>query len=261
MSIIPINRLKVRLAEGKVVVGTMVAEFRQTAVMQCLLNAGLDWVIIDNEHGVFSSESQAELSRTARLMGITPIVRVAGLTYELISQALDGGAQGVMLPRVTSAEQVRQAVAAVKYPPAGRRGSALGRGHTEFKGGDVVQMMADSNRETFVIVQIETREAVRHVDEILAVPGVDAALIGPNDLSIALGVPGRMRDPVLEDAIEKMMVSCATHSVYPAIHTNDVALSADWGRRGMRLVSISSEAGFLQKAAREAVDAIRHPGP
>ncbi len=257
MSIIPANRLKLRLADGKLSIGTMIAEFRQAAVVQALLNGGLDWVIIDNEHGVFGPESLGELSRMARLLGVTPIVRVPALTYEQISHALDGGAQGVMLPRVTSAAEVRDAVSMVKYPPVGRRGSALGRGHTEFKGGDVVQMMADSNRETFVIVQIETREAMDHLDEIVAVSGVDAALVGPNDLSIALGVAGKMRDPVLVAAIEKVITSCAAHRVHPAIHTNDIALTGDWARRGIPLVSISSEIGFLQKAAKEAVDAIR----
>ena len=257
MSIIPANRLKQRLADGKLSVGTMIAEFRQTAVVQALLNAGLDWAIIDNEHGVFGPESLGELSRMARLVGVTPVIRVPALTYEQISHALDGGAQGVMLPRVTTAAEVRDAVSIVKYPPAGRRGSALGRGHTEFKGGDVVQMMADSNRETFVIVQIETREALDHLEEILAVPGVDAALVGPNDLSIALGVAGKLRDPLLVAAIEQVMAACGVHHVHPAIHTNDVALTAEWAKKGMRLVSISSDVGFLQKAAKEAADAIR----
>lgn len=258
-SIIPPNHLRQRLAEGRTAIGTMVAELRQASVMQCLANAGFDWVIIDNEHGTFSVETIADLSRAARLLGVTPIVRVPALSYEAISQSLDGGAQGVMLPRVTGAAEVAQAVAAAKYLPEGRRGSAGGRGHTNFRSGNIVQMMADSNRETFVIVQIETREALRNVDAILSVPGVDAALIGPNDLSIALGVPGRLRDPVLDDAIERLMVSAATHSVYPAIHTNDVALSTAWAHRGMRLVSISSDVGFLQQAAADAVQAIRRP--
>jgi 2-keto-3-deoxy-L-rhamnonate aldolase RhmA len=261
VSIIAPNRLKEKLAAGQLVVGTMIAEIRQPAVMQALVNAGFDWAIIDNEHGVFSSETVADLSRVGRWLGLTPIVRVPVLSYEHIAQSLDGGAQGVMLPRVTTAEQVRAAVATVKYPPVGNRGSALGRGHTDFKSGDVGQMMADSNRETMVFVQIETREAVDAVDEIAAVPGVDVLLIGPNDLSIALGVTGRMRDPVLVAAIEKTIAACAKANRYPAIHTNDVALTAEWGRRGMRLVSISSELGFLQKAGKEAVDAIRGPAP
>jgi 2-dehydro-3-deoxyglucarate aldolase/4-hydroxy-2-oxoheptanedioate aldolase len=257
MSIIPSNRLKAHLAQGHLAVGTMVAELRQVSVMQALANSGFDWAIIDNEHGVFTNESIADLSRAARLVGVTPIVRVPTLSYEQIAQALDGGAQGVMLPRVTSAEEVRGAVAVVKYPPEGRRGSALGRGHTNFQSGDVGQVMADANRESFVIVQIETEEALANLDQILAVPGVDAALIGPNDLAIALGVTGKMRDPVLVAAIEKTMAACIKQRVYPAIHTNDIALTTEWAKKGMRLVSISSEMGHLQKAGKEAVDQIR----
>jgi 2-dehydro-3-deoxyglucarate aldolase/4-hydroxy-2-oxoheptanedioate aldolase len=255
--LIPPNELRQRLATGRLAVGTMIAELRQTAVMQGLAQAGLDWVIIDNEHGVFNPETIAELSRAAQRLGVTPIVRVPVVTYEQITHALDGGAQGIMIPRITGPEQVRLAVSAMKYPPEGQRGSALGRGHTGFRSGDVVSMMADSNRETFLVVQIETRPAVERLDEILSLPGVDAALIGPNDLAIALGVPGRMRDPALESAIEAMMAACARHQRYPGIHTNDVGLTAEWARRGMRLVSISSELGFLTTAAAAAVAAIR----
>jgi 2-dehydro-3-deoxyglucarate aldolase/4-hydroxy-2-oxoheptanedioate aldolase len=257
MSLIPPNRLRAKLAANELAVGTMIAELRQAAVAQCLANAGFDWAIIDNEHGVFNPESISELARACRQLGVTPIVRVPALTYEQIAQALDGGAQGVMLPRVTHPDQVRFAVQCVKYPPVGGRGSAMGRGHTDYKAGDVVEMMAESNRETMVVVQVETREAVERLDELLAVPGVDVGLIGPNDLSIALGVAGRMRDPVLERAIEAMMAACAKHRVYPAIHTNDAQLTADWAGRGMKMVSISSDVGLLQKAAREAVERVR----
>lgn len=257
MSLIPENRLKRRLAEGHLAVGTMVAELRQMSVIQALGNAGLDWVILDNEHGAFNPETLADLSRVARLLGVTPIVRVPVLAYQHLAPVLDGGAQGVMLPRVMSPEPVREAVAAVKYPPQGARGCALGRAHTEFRSGDVAAAMADSNRETFVIVQIETREALERLDELLAVPGVDAALVGPNDLAIALGVPGRMRDPILETAIHQVLDACRRRGVVPAIHTNDVALTAEWAGRGMRLVSISSDMGFLTAAAAQAVRTIR----
>jgi 4-hydroxy-2-oxoheptanedioate aldolase len=257
MSLIPENRLRRRLADGQLAVGTMIGELRQMSVIQALLNAGLDWVILDNEHGSFNPETLADLSRTGRALGVTPIVRVPVLAYQYIAQVLDAGAQGVMLPRVTSPLQVREAIAAVKYPPQGARGSALGRGHTEFKSGDVTAAMADSNRETFVIVQIETQEALDRLDEILIEPGVDAALIGPNDLAIALGVAGKMRDPVLEQAIERTLDACRRHGVVPAIHTNDVELTAEWARRGMRLVSISSDMGFLTSAAAQAARTIR----
>jgi 2-keto-3-deoxy-L-rhamnonate aldolase RhmA len=256
-SLIPGNRIRAKLADGATVVGTMLVEVRQPSVMTLLANAGFDFVLIDNEHGPFSVESIADLSRAARDRGVTPIVRIPELTYAHVTQALDGGAQGIMLPRVTERSQVEACVGFMKYPPAGRRGAVLGRGHTEFKAGALADTLADSNRETFLVVQIETAQAVERLDEILSVPGVDAALVGPTDLSLSLGVPGQMDNPVLTGAIERTMAAAARHKVVPAIHTNDVAMTADWARKGMRLVSISSEAGLLMAGARAAVTQIR----
>jgi 2-keto-3-deoxy-L-rhamnonate aldolase RhmA len=256
-SIVPPNRLRARLAEGRTVVGTMLVELRQASVMTMLSNAGLDFVLIDNEHGPFPIDAIAELSRAAREAGITPIVRVPELTYAQVVQPLDAGAQGIMLPRVTSPEQVELCVACMKYLPEGRRGAVLARGHTGFRGGPLVDTLAQMNRETFLIVQIETGEAVSRLDELLAVPGVDAALIGPTDLSVALGVAGQMEHPKLVDAIERTMAACARHEVIPAIHTNDVAMTTAWARRGMRLVSNNSEVGLLMAGVRSAVTAIR----
>jgi len=256
-SIVPPNLVRARLAEGRTVVGTMLVELRQPSVMTLLAAAGLDFVLIDNEHGPFSIESIADLSRAARDAGLTPIVRVPELSYAHVVQPLDGGAQGIMLPRVTTPEQVQQCVAFMKYPPLGRRGAVLGRGHTRFRGGALLDTLAGMNRETFLVIQIETAEAVARLDELLAVPGVDAALIGPTDLSVALGVAGEMDHPTLVGAIERTLAACAAHGVVPAIHTNDVAMTAAWARRGMRLVSINSEAGLLLAGVRAAVTTIR----
>jgi len=180
--LVPQNRLRVRLAEGATVVGTMLVEIRQPAIMTLLASAGFDFVLIDTEHGPFSIESVAELSRAARDAAVTPIVRVPELTYAHVAQALDGGAQGIMLPRVTAPAQVVECVGYMKYAPAGRRGAVLARGHTGFRGGPLAEVLAAMNRETFLIVQIETAEAVQRLDELLSVPGVDAALVGPTDL-------------------------------------------------------------------------------
>jgi 2-keto-3-deoxy-L-rhamnonate aldolase RhmA len=254
---VPPNRLRSRLAEGRPVVGSMVIEFRQASLMPLLAEAGLDFVIIDTEHGPFSIETTADLSRAARIAGLTPIVRVPELTYAHLTQPLDGGAQGIMLPRVTDPDQVRFALQCIKYGPEGRRGVVLGRGHTGFRSGPLGEILPALNQETFLVIQIETREAVERLDELLAVPGVDAALVGPTDLSVALGVPGQMSDPVLTGAIERVLAACERHRVTPAIHTNDVTLTASWARRGMRMVSISSEVGLLLAGVREAVGAIR----
>ena len=120
MNIIPSNRMKSLLRAGKSVAGTMLVEFRQPAVMQILKNAGYDFATIDMEHGVFDYESVADLSRFGRHIGITPLVRVPDKQYPYIARALDVGAQGVMVPRLRSAEDVLEVVNIYQVSPSGR---------------------------------------------------------------------------------------------------------------------------------------------
>ena len=251
------NLTKRALAEGRAVLGTMVAEIRQPTIMQLLVNGGFDFAIIDNEHGPFNIETIADLSRTAVALGITPIVRVPDIAYPYIAQALDGGAQGIMAPRIYTAAQTKQVVDTVKYPPFGQRGSAMNRGQTTFRGGNVIEMMEEANQESLVIIQIETGEALESIDEIVSVPGVDVAFIGPNDLSIALGVPGQTTSSVLVDAVERVMDACVRHGVTPAIQMNDMKLAIHWAEQGFRMLSYSAETSLLTSADLTATDALR----
>lgn len=258
MDIIAPNSLKQTIKNGGTAVGTMVAEIRQSAIMQLLANAGFDFVVIDNEHGPFSIESIAELSRTAQYVGLTPIVRVPEITYAHIAQSLDVGAQGIMLPRVRTPQQVEAAIDIMKYPPVGQRGSALGRGLTGFRSGPVVDSLAKLNEETLLIVQIETREAVENLDDIASISGVDALLVGPNDLAISLGVPGQFESEVLKTAIESVIKSCQTHQLCPALHMNDLNLLSSWIQAGMRLVSSGSETSLLTQAGLDLTTTIKN---
>jgi 2-dehydro-3-deoxyglucarate aldolase/4-hydroxy-2-oxoheptanedioate aldolase len=255
-SLIPINRIKHALRDGQAVIGTMIVEFRQPSVVQLLANAGFEFFIIDNEHGPFTIETIADLTRAAVYMGLTPLVRVPELTYAHIAQSLDAGAQGIMAPRISTAAQVREVLQMMKYPPEGRRGNALSRGYTQFKSGPVAEVMAQVNEETLLIVQVEMREAVENIDEIVSTPGVDVALIGPNDLSIALGVPGQQNHATVQAAIQKTMAACQRHGVAPGIHMNDLSLAVHWARQGMRLVSSNAEIGLLVKAGQEVTKSI-----
>ncbi len=256
-SIIATNQVKRRLQADEFVAGTMVCELRQPSVMQLLVNAGFDFMIIDNEHGPFNIETIADLSRTAKYVGLTPLVRVPNLTYAYVAQSLDAGAQGIMVPRVYSKEQAEQAVQMMKYPPVGIRGSALSRGYTNFKSGPAVETMARVNEETLLIIQVETAEAVENIEEIVTIPGVDVALIGPHDLSIALGVPGQLDAPEMHQALETTIVACQQHGVYPALHINDLELAAYWKEKGMRMLSSFSEAGLMVRGGLEVTSALK----
>ena len=255
-SIIPVNRLKQTLAAGKSAVGTMVVELRQSSVMQVLSNVGLDFVIIDNEHGGFNIETIADLSRAARQLGVTPVVRVPEWSYAHITQPLDSGAQAIMAPRITEAQQVKEILQMMKYPPLGRRGSVVARGHTELKSGSIVDTMNDANQQSMLVVQIETKQALEKIDEILSVSGVDVALVGPTDLSVSLGIPGKMTDPLLVSAITSTIEACVRHKVIPAIHMNDLTLASHWASKGMKMVSFNSEIGMLAQTAAGAVASI-----
>jgi 2-dehydro-3-deoxyglucarate aldolase/4-hydroxy-2-oxoheptanedioate aldolase len=256
-SIIAPNPLRAALREGKTVLGTMVAEIRQPAIMQLLGIAGFDFVIIDNEHGPFNIETIADLSRAGRCYGVTPIVRVPELSYTYLAQSLDVGAQGIMLPRVYTVDQVKQALDIVKYPPTGNRGCALNRGHTNFQGGAVLDIMARANAENLVVIQIETKEALEQVDAIAALPGVDVLFIGPNDLSISLGVAGPPTSETMVAAINKVVTACQTHGVTCAIQLADVELARQWAANGIPMISYGAETGLLIGAGQAATRAIR----
>jgi 2-dehydro-3-deoxyglucarate aldolase/4-hydroxy-2-oxoheptanedioate aldolase len=255
--VIPDNRAKAALGASRLLVGTMLAELRQISAMQLLANAGFDFVIIDNEHGAFSIETIADLSRTARILGVTPFVRVPDLAYPYLAQALDGGAQGIMLPRVTGPEQVHAALEIVKYPPLGKRGCAFNRGHTDFRPGPLAENMAKANDETMLLIQVETRGALESLDAIAAIPGVDVLFIGPTDLSIALDVPGQPDSPPMVEAVEQVLAACTRQGIATAIQANDLNYAKHWAARGMQMISYSSETGLLVSAGAAGVQAIR----
>jgi len=247
-SIVPQNGLRKKIVDGRTVFGTMIVEIHQASVIQLLANAGFDFVIIDGEHGPFTIVHIAELSRAAVAAGMTPIVRVPEIAYTPITQALDAGAQGIMIPRVVRKQQVEEAVSIMKYPPVGIRGSVLARGHTRFQWGDVRRAMDEFNRETMLIVQVETKQGLEACDALAQIPGVDALLIGPNDLSIALGIPGEYTHQTFIAAVEKTVAACKKHNITAALHANDLPTLTTWLQHGLRMVSFHSEAGMMMQA-------------
>jgi 2-dehydro-3-deoxyglucarate aldolase/4-hydroxy-2-oxoheptanedioate aldolase len=254
---IPTNHAKNILNSGGSVTGTFVVECRQPSIMQMLKNAGFDFVTIDNEHGAFSIETIADLSRTAVWLGLTPIVRIPENSYSHLCQTLDVGAQGLMVPRITHADQVRSIVRMIHYPPEGERGNAMERGLTQFRTGDVARALCDLEKEILLIIQIETRQALENLEEILSVKGVDAVLVGPNDLSISLGYPGHPDHPVVQESIQRIIQVCQAHRVTAGIHMGKIELAVYWASQGMRLVSTGSEVAFIQRAGAAAVSALQ----
>ena len=239
------NSLRTRLLAGQPVVGTMIQEISTPFIVHAFANAGFDFVYVDMEHGRFNLETAAGLIQTIRLTDIVPLVRVPDNQYHLIARVLDAGARGVMIPRVETREQADKAVQAVRYPPLGQRGLAVARGHNDYKRQDSIVFSQEANRENLVIVQIESKQAVECVDEIVSVPGVDIALIGPGDLSQSLGITLKMDHPDMVAAIEKVIAACKRHDVIVGLHVGDLKAIKYWSQNGILLLSGSSDLDIL----------------
>jgi len=244
------NVVKEALSRGESVVGTMVCELRSIAVPRMLARGGLQFVIFDAEHGVFTTESIAELAAVSRMAGITPIVRVPELRKETISRTLDMGAQGILVPQVRSADEVREVTRWAKYSPLGERGVALGRVHTDYLKGDAATWMARLNVNTLVIIQIETAEAVERLDAIASVPGVDALFIGPNDLANSLGLPGKTDHPRVTEVFEHVIAVARRRGIAAGIHLFDLEAAKFWKSKGIRFITLSNEITMIVESAR-----------
>jgi len=248
-----INKVKHALAEGKVQIGTAFAQLRSPEVARILAAAGFHWVYLDTEHGNFSIETVQDICGAAVSSGLCPAVRVADLQYALVARALDNGAMGVIFPRVESPELLERAVSWTKFPPVGIRGFGLTPTHVEYEKVTIPQIAEHVNANTLVVLQIETKLAVEIRDELLAVPGIDAVMVGPVDLSISLGVPGDFQHPKMVEAMEKIRDSCNRHGVAPGTQTRPLALAKFWKERGMRFLGTGSETSMLFERASQLV--------
>ncbi len=221
-----------------------------------LAAAGFQWAFIDTEHGGFDLETVQDICRVSLMAGLSPIVRVGDLQYSLVARALDCGAQGVMFPRVESPELLERAVSWTKFPPAGVRGYGLTAIQVDYEPLTFAQIIEHMNAHTMVVLQIETQRALEARDELLAVGGIDAVMVGPADLSISLGVPGDFQHPKMVEAMEKVRDSCVKRSIAPGTQTRNTALAKFWKERGMIFLGCSSDTAMLYERAVELISQI-----
>jgi 2-keto-3-deoxy-L-rhamnonate aldolase RhmA len=252
-----INKVKQALKEGRLQLGCSVSMIRSPEITRILAAAGVDWTYLDSEHGGFDLETLQDLARAANDNGLCPIIRVGDLQYSLVARALDCGAQGVLFPRVESPELLEKAISWTRFPPMGVRGFGLQPTHLGYENATMPEIIAHMNQQVMVVLQIETKTALDRVDELLAVPGVDAVMIGPADLSVSLGVPGEFENPKMVEAIGKIRDACNRHGVAPGLHVRSVKLAQYWRDNGLRFLSCNSEIGFMLEKAKETVAALR----
>ncbi|MDP2999194.1 MAG: aldolase/citrate lyase family protein [Bryobacterales bacterium] len=248
-----INYVKKALKEGRPQYGCGFSQFRCPDVARVLAAAGFNWTFLDSEHGPFNHETIQDICRASVLAGLCPVVRVADMQYDLVARALDCGGQGVVFPRVESPEVLEKAVAWCRFPPVGIRGFGLIPMQVDFEAATIPQIAEHMNEHTLVVLQIETQKAVDARDELLSVPGVDAVMVGPVDLSISLGVPGDFMHPKMVDAMDKIREACVRHGVAPGTQTRNPQLARFWKERGMLFLGCNNEVGMMFERAKALV--------
>ncbi|MCL2617288.1 MAG: aldolase/citrate lyase family protein [Defluviitaleaceae bacterium] len=210
--------LKHKMRGGSKVAGCFLRIVRNPAGILAAKNAGLDYVTYDCEHSNYNFETLHDAFILANAVGIAGIVRVPCGSRDYVSRALDIGAAGIMVPLLNTKEDAEEFVRYAKYPPIGKRGFGGSGADTGYKRGAHAEVMREQNEKVLTIGQIETKVAVDNVDEIAAVPGLDVLLVGPNDLSIELGFPGDLLNPVQLEAIAKVAAACKKHGKYFGLH-------------------------------------------
>jgi 2-keto-3-deoxy-L-rhamnonate aldolase RhmA len=249
------NHVARNLRAGGSAFGTFALEFVTAALPRTAASAGAEFLVLDQEHSGYTSETLRTVLGTARAAQIVPIVRVPSVDAHAISIALDLGALGVMAPRVESAGEAKAVASAARYPPLGRRG--FGILHIDEHGGDVERYMREANEEILVVVQIESTAAVEAVDAIAAVEGVDALWIGQYDLTASLGIAGKFDHPKFLAALAATVDACERHGKTPAMATDSLETAQELLGKGFRCIAFGHDLTLYRAGLESGLQALR----
>ena len=254
------EQLKQKVNSGGIVYGTMISLGRNPRWSSAFSNFGLDYAILDTEHAARSRSEVADYLAAFRYSGVVPIVRVPIPASHYVTMYLDAGAQGVLAPYCETVEQVKEVVAATKWRPLKGELADKAVNTGEFPSPATKEYLEDRNRNNVCIIGIESVPAISNLENILEVDGIDAVFVGPNDLSITLGVPDQYDHPDYEAALREVISKCQAAETPVLIHHQTVELTQKWLREGARFVLYSSDASTLHNGYRNEFGQIKKIG-
>ncbi len=250
--------MKRALQDGNVVFGPMVSEIRSPGIALLFAQSGFDFFFIDLEHSCISLETASDMILAARAANIPVIVRPSSReSAENLSRPLDSGASGLLIPQVRTRRDVENIVKWCRYQPLGERGMGLARQHTFFEAGDALDTMRRLNQEVLIVLQIEHKEAIENLSELLAVPGIDAAFVGPADLSASFGKPGQSDDPEIQNAVARVIEVSEANGIIPGIHTSSEDKAKFWVAKGMKMIGFCTDIKLIQQICKASVQELR----
>lgn len=254
-----LNHTMQQLANGELALGIGLRQARTVDTAKIMKSMGYDWLFIDMEHGSMNLDFAVQLSVAAQDAGITPIVRVPGFEHHHATRALDGGAQGIVVPHVDTADVARQVVSNCKYPPQGHRSLTGALPQLDFAAVPIGEAAASINDATFIVVMIETPLALNNVEEIAAVPGINSLLIGTNDLCAEMGIPGQFDHPDVRSAYARVIAACQENNIHPGMGgVYDLQLMEEYIGMGMRFILSASDLSLMMIAGKQRVTALQN---
>ncbi|MDR2470221.1 MAG: aldolase [Tannerella sp.] len=258
-SVKTLSAFREKLAQGKPVYGPFM-KTGDAAFVECAGHAGFDFAILDMEHGPADFFHLQHLIRGAEVAGLLPVVRTCDASETAIGKALDLGAKGVQIPQVQSPDEARAAVSAARYYPLGERGVCRFVRAARYSSTPRDAYFTAAN-EALVILQVEGKQALNKLDEILGVEGFDILFIGPYDLSQSLGVPGQVSHPAVVEAIGKITEQARAAGVVTGVFCDTPEAAARWRATGKQYLSCSVDVGIFTDACRAIVNQLRSHDP
>ena len=247
-------RLSEKLKNREKVIGTTMIIFKSPIILEAMNSDDLDFVLFDAEHGVFDTQNTVELLQVCRLMGLPAFIRAQDSMYHLIAKAIDMGADGVMIPRTESLEQLKTAVDALLFYPEGRKGSG---GHAQFRKGEAY---ADFKKTRFLMPQIESPKGIEMLPKMLEEYGeyISAVMIGPYDLSIMVGTPKDIKSPEMLSAIQEIFDISNKYGKSCGIYCDDEVLAQKYRDMGCNVLWTGSDKDFYMRGFNEEMEVLKN---
>ena len=235
----------------------MLIEFSSRGMAQILEAAGVDFAVIDMEHGAFTISDVADMVAWLKATPVAPFVRIPQMQYHFVARALDAGVLGVVAPNVQNSAEARALVDAAKYPPLGKRGFCFGGANSDFRFGDPGEYIQYSNENTTVICMIESPQGVDNVEEIATTPGVDALWVGHWDLTQYMGIRGQFHDEKFLYAVKRVVDTAKKHGMPAIIQPGNITQLQQFMDIGFNVFSWNGDFYVYKDALTQAIADVR----
>jgi 4-hydroxy-2-oxoheptanedioate aldolase len=248
--------IKAALKQGQLLIGSF---FRLPSpdLVEIFGEAGFDFIIIDQEHGPVSPETTSNLVRACDLVEMAAVVRIPDNLPWFFQLALDVGALGVQVPQVRTVSDAERAVQASKFAPVGSRGVCRNVRAARYSARDRYAYLEGANRDTLVVIQIESKAGVENLEGILSVPGIDVVFLGPYDLSQSLGIPGQVDHPRVRSMMDQVVTACRCAGVAAGVYADSVEAVRHWVGMGVQYLAVGVDTALIYSLTHKMVAELR----